>query len=152
LIVLVFGLVFGCGSAHDRPPTAAARGHVTYQGQPVRGATVTFIAPGSPRFSVGTTDDAGNFELTTFAPGDGAVIGTNVVTVSKPAIAIEETTLEPNMDPKAYLETLDRAAARAIAAQRAGSALPAKYADQSTSDLREEVVDGENFFEIALVD
>ena len=32
---------------------------------------------------MGMTDEAGNYQLTTFEPNDGAMVGTHVVTVNK---------------------------------------------------------------------
>ena len=49
--------LLGCGS--NLPPV---QGTVTYQGQPLSGATVTFIAP-SGHIAAGTTDASGQFSL-----------------------------------------------------------------------------------------
>ena len=144
----------GC-SQSNRPATFPVHGTVTYRGKPVAGASVAFLAPGAPRFAVGTTDDAGRFSLTTYEPDDGAVIGTHVVTVQKISVQPGPTYAMPDdgkIDNAAIERAMQEAAMRVEAAEKAGSELPAKYANHDTSDLRLEVVDGENDFKIELID
>lgn len=107
---------------------------------------------GAPRSASGETDEAGHFELTTFEPSDGAIPGTHVVTVYKPKIAVAITGPEPGADRDKYLAAMDKAAEQAMAAQEAGSALPAKYADPAASGLTKEVKAGDNVIDIDLVD
>jgi hypothetical protein len=76
-------LLGGCTGAPDRPATVPVRGSVSYQGKPVAGAAVAFLAKGAPRPAIGTTDAQGNFRLTTFTADDGAVPGEHLVTVEK---------------------------------------------------------------------
>jgi hypothetical protein len=128
---------------------------VTYRGQPVAGASVAFLASGAPRLAVGLTDEAGSFRLTTFEPNDGAIPGTHVVTVRKlaPQSGPSYTaSSDGRIDSAAIERAMQEAALRLEQAERTGSGLPAKYADHKTSDLRCEVVDGENNFAIELVD
>jgi hypothetical protein len=80
--LLMIALVAGCGGP-KRPQTVAVSGTVTLDGKPVEGATVGFIPEGGGRPATGTTDASGAFTLTTFEPGDGAVVGKHSVTVSK---------------------------------------------------------------------
>lgn len=74
-------LVTGCGGSGS-PPTGRVTGVVTFRGQPVEGAQVTFFAqqgrPGS-----GVTDAKGRFVLSTFGSHDGALPGEHVVVISK---------------------------------------------------------------------
>jgi hypothetical protein len=73
-------LAAGCGGPSNM---ARVTGVVTYNGTPVAGAKVMFDCPGvSARTAVGVTDASGEFVLSTFAPGDGAVIGRHRVAVS----------------------------------------------------------------------
>lgn len=92
LLGLVLLLAAGCGRterAGDRPATAPTTGTVTYQGQPLADAMVTFhpqsagASGGQNRGAVGKTDASGNFALTTFEPQDGAIPGKYRVTVTK---------------------------------------------------------------------
>ena len=80
-ISLALPSLAGCGG-HRGPEMAPASGVVTYQGQPLEGATVRFAGPAG-RPSTGTTNVEGRFELSAFEPGDGAVVGENIVTITK---------------------------------------------------------------------
>jgi hypothetical protein len=148
-------LLAGC-SGSGRPATAPVRGQVTLRGKPVAGATVTFLCPGAPRFGVGTTDQTGNYRLTTYEPNDGAVIGTHVVTVKQYFMDSDATpsAIDPSGDPRAMSKAIKGAKLRVDqqrrAAARAGSLLPAKYGSRQTSDLHKEVVPGDNVINIEL--
>ena len=78
-LVLLTALFLGCGPS--RPKTIYVKGVVKLDGNPVEGAAVLF-SPEEGRPASGTTDAQGKFELQTFEPRDGAVMGTHVVTVT----------------------------------------------------------------------
>jgi hypothetical protein len=145
----------GC-SGSGRPATAPVRGQVTFRGKPVAGATLTFLCDGAPRPAVGTTDAAGTYQLTTFEPNDGAVVGVHVVTVKKYATVSDEgfPEIDPSMGPAAMAKALEKAEQQTLAvhrkARRAPAELPVKYGHRTTSDLRKEVVEGENIINIEL--
>jgi len=83
----------GCGGGSEFA-TAKVRGKVTFKGQPVANASVDFAPQkaadsgkgaggGQPGKSAsGMTDKDGVFVLSTYAPGDGAVVGKHRVAVS----------------------------------------------------------------------
>jgi hypothetical protein len=132
-------------------------GKVTYRGKPVAGATVVFLCTGAPRPAVGTTDASGMYQLTTFEPNDGAVVGTHVVTVKKIAAMSPEGT--PASDTAEELDTakeIDEAVQRTLAARqpprKTRPELPTKYGHRSTSNLRKDVAAGENVIDIELKD
>lgn len=79
---VAFGLalVVGCGGGGGK--TAKVSGVVTYKGQPVKKVVVTFT-PANGRPARGETDEQGQFTLSTFAPGDGAVPGQHKVTLTR---------------------------------------------------------------------
>lgn len=112
-------LMAGCGGV-DRPATHPVEGRITYKGLPVADATVSF-APASGRPANGTTDADGNFSLTTYEPGDGALEGEHQVIVMKYEPA------QPN-DPYAERKSL----------------LPSKYGDVKTTPLKQTVSAGGN--------
>ena len=70
----------GCGGRVELVPVS---GTVLFRGQPVDGAQVSLLAPGTPRNAAGKTDSVGHFTLTTFKPGDGALPGEHKVIVYK---------------------------------------------------------------------
>ena len=109
-----------------RPPMAPVTGRVTMDGAAVEGATVLFYAAdgGSSRPGAGTTDGDGEFRVTTWTPGDGGLIGSHRVTVSK---AINPTAEQP------------------------GNVFPLDYTDKSATPLRVDVTEsGDNRFEFAI--
>jgi hypothetical protein len=146
-------LLPGCNRS-DRPATYPVRGSVTYQGKPVAGASVAFLAPEASRPAVATTDKAGSYRLTMFEPNDGAIAGTHVVTVNKlnvdaaPPVPVDQSP-DAEIDPAAVERDMQQ---RMKQQEKARSAVPAKYADRNTSDLRFDVVPGDNEFNIELVD
>ncbi len=83
-------LVSGCGGGSGGFATAKVRGKVTFDGQPVADASVTFTPQKSAdggktgqtgKSAAGTTDKDGVFVLSTYGQGDGAVVGKHSVTV-----------------------------------------------------------------------
>jgi hypothetical protein len=153
-VLLAAALLFcdGCLGS-DRPATAPVRGQVTYRGKPVVGATLAFLCEGAPRHALGTTDAAGNYQLTTFEPNDGAVIGTHVVTVKIHPQA-ETIELDPSKGAAAFGEALEKQMQATLAARdkaaKAPPQIPPKYGSPATTDLRKEVVEGENVINIEL--
>ena len=100
--VVLCVLAAGCGDA--LPETVPVAGKVTYTGEPLTSGTVTFhpqeIPDGLPRRpATGTLDAQGQFQLSTFRPGDGAVPGTYRVTVhsykNRPDLMDDEAVFVP---------------------------------------------------------
>ena len=138
LLGLASVLLAGCGgAAKDKPKCAAVSGTVTYKGQPVEGATVSFWTDKAPRAATGQTDAKGIFKLTTFDPNDGAIVGSHTVTVTKAAAG-------------APVNAADMATGKPAAEVK--DALPAKYADAKTTPLKFEVKGGSNTAPLDLVD
>ena len=75
----VLVVLAGCGGDARVAPVL---GVVTLEGEPVPDASVTFMPKEGGRPAFGITDSDGKFELTTFAAGDGAVIGSHAVAIS----------------------------------------------------------------------
>jgi hypothetical protein len=158
VVCLVVSLVSAGCSRSGRPAVAPVRGQVTYQAKPLARATIAFLCPGAPRLAVGTTDEAGNYRLTTFEPDDGAIIGTHIVTVNMFDSEPEEVVVGP--DPptiakpmsKSIDDAMKRSVRRIQIADKAKPRLPTKYAERRTSDLRKEVVAGDNIINIDLKD
>jgi hypothetical protein len=65
-------------------PTKKTTVTVTYKGQPVEGAVVTFADQSAePANANGITDAQGKAVMKTYTEGDGAVVGTHKVYISK---------------------------------------------------------------------
>jgi hypothetical protein len=140
--VLIFA---GCGASEDDglPPRTGASAVVTYQGEPVSDAHVTF-APDSEagKAAFGSTDTEGVAELKTFDLNDGAVAGEYTVTVSK--MQAEDDGPAP-ANPGMPSGVGRRSSAKVT------DLLPKKYKNRETSGLDAKVVDGEkNKFEFDL--
>lgn len=129
-LLMLVSLV-GCSGSND-PKLAPVTGRLTFNGEPVANAVVTFRGVNAARYSSGTTDSDGKFSLSTYEPGDGALIGENVVTV-----AISDD-IDPGLSREEY--------AKQQAKQRNPKAgiLPEQYADPKTSGLLVTVANGQN--------
>ncbi|QDV20992.1 hypothetical protein Pan153_56740 [Gimesia panareensis] len=122
-------LLAGCGSGVDRPSTVQVEGTVTFDNQPLEGASISFI-PQDGRPASGFTDAGGHFVLKTFEPGDGAIPGEHTVIVTKVAA--------------------DSKSGDDIYAKQK-SVIPEKYGDLKNSGLTATVkTDGENKFSFEL--
>ncbi len=131
----------GCGGGSGAPELAPAGGCLTYRGNPLANALVTFASESGARISYSTTDKFGRYQLGTFRPGDGAVVGKQRVTVvaQGPRRLPPSGTLGAGMPGGPSLPGLPL--------------IPEKYFDPATSGLTAEVHAGaSNVFDIELVD
>jgi hypothetical protein len=130
ITALLLGLCLpGCGS---RLPMGQVSGRVTYDGRPVTAATVEFRPEQGPA-AFGSLDNEGRYVLRTKSPGDGVVVGKNVVSV----VPVVEFNLLGNRKGKQPLQP---------------SAVPEKYRRGETSGLVREVKPGNNVFDFELSD
>lgn len=150
LALLLTLLQPGCGSSKPtgRLPTYAVTGAVTYKGQPVAGADITFFNEAANKSSFGRTNDKGEYKLMTYAPGDGALEGKQIVTIakvevveSKPVAAVDS----PDYAPPGLNQSTDPVKPKSL--------IPAKYAKQTSSGLLAVVnATGANVYDFALTD
>ncbi len=117
-LVVFFCIVtaIGCGGAGDAPKTVAVTGVVTYQGKPMPNLSVGFI-PETGMLASGITDAEGRFDMTTSAPGDGAIPGLHKVAINFVPEQVPEMPGFPGTE------------------NAPESPIPTKYADVSTSGL-----------------
>jgi hypothetical protein len=88
----LLGLALGCSSdksALNAKPVQKVKGQVLVNDKPAAGAFVLFIPVNEPANSPdprprATTDENGNFNLSTYGDGDGAQVGEYRVTVTWP--------------------------------------------------------------------
>lgn len=130
--VLLLGINFsvlvcclGCGSS--APHTIPVSGTVTFDGKPLSKGTISFIPAGDKtefgRPATGNIDPQGNYTLSTFKPGDGAVPG-------KYQVAVVSIANEPSPE-----EMAEKGA-------QITSTIPAGYNSPMTSGLRATVEAG----------
>jgi len=126
-------LALGCGGGEVEPPAPVfpVSGKVTYKGQPVAGADITFHHESGDRSAFGRTNDEGEYKLTTFSSNDGAIEGRHGVTIIKfqapaeaPAIADIES---EDYQPPGFNESTVPAKLK--------TDLPEKYGQEATSGL-----------------
>jgi len=160
ILYLVGGTILcGCGSGgaknDKRLKTVNVSGVVTYKGQPVDGATVTFNpgvatnpnAASDGKSAFATTDAQGRYNLGTYATGDGAIPGKYFVTVTK--VLSHERKPDP-IDEKDYVPPEE---GEQSSPTKPAAMIPAKYAATTTSGLLFEVKDAAaQMFDIELKD
>lgn len=71
-------LLTGCGPS--RPRCLPVSGQVLLDGKPLRAGFVR-VVPASGRMAIGKINSDGRFQLTTFEPGDGCILGTHPVEI-----------------------------------------------------------------------
>jgi hypothetical protein len=129
----LLSLMSGCTAADQGPETHPAGGTLTYQGSPVAGATLTFLADGDGVSAHAVTGEDGRFEaITMFDMGkhekQGMVAGTYRVT----AVKLEKPDVSSTLQPVKDL-------------------LPRKYGSANTSGLTASVSpEGKNDFAFSL--
>ena|SRR5438067_10115185 len=142
LCLVALALCLGCGQ-HNPLGTVPVSGKVTYNGQPVEGATVSFIPDGDGRPATAITGPDGAYTLTTLnwqgaVPGQYTVVvrKTDIAPASTQPVSMEEALKLNNKPPPPPKELL-----------------PAKYSDATKSPLKVEVKKGQkNAIDLPLAD
>src|SRR5262245_40718628 len=105
---LVSMLPLGCGPGvpAGARPTKKVSAVVLYKGAPVAGASVTFVETSDkPIIATGITDTQGKTKLKTYVDGDGAVLGSHKVMISKmeavggQTVDVDDPKYDPNAPP-----------------------------------------------------
>lgn len=131
---LVSPLVAGCGGGTG-VKTYPVKGTVTFKGQPLADAAVTFY-PSQGHHAAGLTDAQGTFFLSTFNPKDGAAAGAYNVGITEAVLETPPMPVpgQPDLPPKPLR-------------------FPARYTDPNQSNLTAEVKPGaENNFTFDLTE
>lgn len=144
----------GCGGPGK---TYKVSGTVTLEGgAPVPNALVVFIPKGeNGRVATGTTDSAGQYELSTFRTRDGAMAGEYKITVKLPeraSVGGNEMQGKDPQDPavqKRYREIAE-AQAKAEESKKETLEIHKNYADAAKTPLQETVPCPENRSDITL--
>src|SRR5262249_24214399 len=140
LVAVALCAPLGCSSG---PKLVKVQGVVTLDGQPLPGATVSFVPVGEGPTANGLTDKEGNFQLGTYSTSDGAAPGQYKVIVTKEYG--QATTINPSAGPESMKDmfmkkTPEGKKAMAEERKKAGpSVVPAIYSDQKRTPLKETV-------------
>ena len=120
--------------------TAPVVGKVTYKGEPVEGAVVSFIGEGDgARVATAISGPGGAYELTT-AESKGALPGKYSVTVTK-----TETSA-------GAMQSMEEAAKSPAPPPASKELLPVKYGNPAQSPLKFDVKSGSNTIDLPLTD
>ena len=134
--------VLGC-SGGSGIYTVPVTGKVTYKGQPVDGARVSFIGKGSAKTATGVSGPDGTYTLMTL-DAKGAMPGSYNVVVDK-------TDMPAELTKETSMEEAEKQGTKPLAQPKA--VLPAKYSDPANTPLKFEVKDsGENSINLELTD
>jgi len=139
----------GCGGGTEgRKDVYPVSGTVMFQGGPVIGASVAFSPDEKQPVAMGTTNDSGQFTLTTYEMDDGAAAGPYHVIVTKfQSAKVDDSEVAHGENGAAP----DHDAADEKGSKGGGNLLPTKYEQRDTSDLTFKVeTSGTNNFEIVL--
>jgi hypothetical protein len=132
----------GCGTPDGQRPTAPVEVSVTYQGSPLEGATVTFVTTDEPIAANGITDSKGVAQLSTYGTKDGAVVGNNLVMITKTEV---DKSVKTKVVPADQADTVGYSPLTPLK-----SLIPGKYSAPGTSGLQAEVKKGRNKFSFDL--
>ena len=143
--------LIGCAPTND-VGAAKVTGTVTYNGNPVEGATVSFVPSGEGgKMAAGSTDAQGKFTLTTVQAGDGAVPGAYQVAIAKVEGAGADR--ETQTEEEARATAMPGSPGAVAPATEAKDLLPENYKDAAKSGLTAEVTAaGPNDFTFDLTD
>lgn len=128
-------LLPGCGGEPARPKPVPVKGTVTFRGKPLANARVTFWGEKAPMPAVGDTNDAGEFELSMYGKGDGALVGANKVTVISLAGGGDADLVMPDATKLAAGGETLPLNAKVAKESKAGVVLPKMYGDSSNTTL-----------------
>ena len=145
VFVVISYLLVGCSESIEKRKMTPVSGKVLYQGKPVEGALVRFIADKLSISASATTNAEGQYRLTTYDTDDGAVDGDHLVVISKLDItATNEALSDPAKAQEEYLKMMSSSGIKGAPPRASQKALlPAKYSDLKTSGLRRTVIAGE---------
>lgn len=152
MVVVATLLAVGCQPAGpSHPPTFGVTGKVTLDGNPVEGATVTFVPGQTGDPAVGTTDASGTYSLKSFGSEDGATPGEYKVTVTKYDFAEAAGGGGGGTDGEMPAD-YGGAAPDSAGGDGGKNALPAKYASAAESGFTATVTEdaSQNVFDLAL--
>jgi hypothetical protein len=123
------------------------KGRVTYAGKLVTEGRVTFY-PEAGRMALGTIAADGTYTLTTFKPGDGALIGPHKVAIHATRVGPGSLVAPRSVEEEAQASR--RGGGKVLEAGKVEWLVPEKYSDHATSGLTAQVKPGSNSIDFDL--
>jgi hypothetical protein len=133
----------GCGG----PEMGTVSGRVTVGGVPVTEGVVMFHPVNGPT-AVGAIQKDGTYSLTTFKPGDGAVVGAHTVTISATSVGAGKMVEAASLDEE--IAKSGKNATKWLVAGDVKWVVPEKYSRPETTDQKATVTGGENAIDFDL--
>jgi len=140
LVLIGILVCWSAGCSDSKIVTGYVEGVITFNGEPVSSATITFNPQGTEgQSAVGFSNEKGVYKLTTQGGKDegGAIPGDYLVTISKSDVPIIP------LDQANYNQQTTQTTAPGVA-PKYNAILPKKYNDPSTSGLTATVKKGKN--------
>jgi len=131
-VVFLCLVIAGCGGPSG-PDLVECSGTVTFKGDPLAGATVTFMVPNSP-IAMGVTGSDGKFVITT-GGRPGAPVGDAKVGVVKITAAQEAMQTASPDDMRKMAETAMAKGNKSQTYEMPKSEIPEKYTNPQSSGL-----------------
>jgi hypothetical protein len=158
LAACILGLASGCSRGRQYPPTHSVSGVVTFEGQPVADALVSFLPVDGQNPANGSTDASGRYELTSFTRGDGAMEGSFRVTIvkyekeaeDKPAVSAEKPAAEAESEETGNEGYVPAGMVVSQYDEGPKNLLPKQYADQQKTPLTAAVRADQNVIDFDL--
>jgi hypothetical protein len=141
----LFGCSDGGAGAEGQVEVYPVEGTVKLSGSPLANVNVVYspVDPEVGRTATGRTNEAGEFTLRTYKPGDGAAAGEYVVLVTQDGGSVADTS--PEAAHQQYTQTGGPVAhAGKKDAGNEASTLNPKYSNPADSDLKVTVTKGDN--------
>lgn len=137
LLAISTGGLVGC-FGESREPTYAVSGKVTFKGKPVEKATLIFVPKEKGEPASAMTDEAGQYQLTTYAAGDGARPGQYQIKIMKYNVeAPDATDAKRNLSYEEEQKIYNDPSLRPSPPLK--NLLPNKYENEKTSGLEHTV-------------
>jgi hypothetical protein len=120
----------GCGG----PKLAPVHGRVTLHGKPVTTGKIRFY-PEAGRPALGVIAPDGTYTLTTFTPGDGALLGAHRITIYSTSVGSGSMTEPKSVEEELALAKKGYPPGKWLVAGKVTWLVPEKYSRQETSPL-----------------
>jgi hypothetical protein len=152
-VVLLVAVVLGGGCGYRRPARVPVEGTVTFDGEPLEGASVMLFPEAGGRPANAVTDAAGTFTLSTYGGKDGAKPGRYKVVVTKTELTKAAAKRAEKMAAAAENAAADGGTtetAMALSDRDYRQVVPERYANPDTSGLTVEITAGMEGFTLEL--